>query len=45
LLTREKYNELEVKEQEVARELLKVGLKLTKERMDAVTSYVLVTAS
>ncbi|KAH7385855.1 sulfate transporter family protein-like protein [Pyrenochaeta sp. MPI-SDFR-AT-0127] len=45
LLTREKYRELERKDQEVARELLKVGLKLTKERMDAITSYVLVTAS
>jgi SulP family sulfate permease len=45
LLTRERYNELERKEKEVATELLKVGLKLTKERMDAITSYVLVTAS
>lgn len=45
LLTRDKYNQLEKKDQEVARELLKVGLKLTKERMDAITSYVLVTAS
>lgn len=45
LLTRDKYNDLEKREQEVARELLKVGLKLTKERMDAITSYVLVTAS
>lgn len=45
LLTREKFNELEKKEREVAMELLRVGLKLTKERMDAITSYVLVTAS
>ncbi|RMZ69220.1 sulfate transporter family [Pyrenophora seminiperda CCB06] len=45
LLTRERYNELERGEKEVATELLKVGLKLTKERMDAITSYVLVTAS
>lgn len=45
LLTREKFNELERKNQTVAMELLKVGLKLTKERMDAITSYVLVTAS
>lgn len=45
LLTREKYTELEKKDQAVATELLKVGLKLTKERMDAITSYVLVTAS
>jgi len=45
LLTRESYDELEKKSPDVARELLKVGLKLTKERMDAITSYVLVTAS
>jgi len=45
LLTREKFNELERKDQAIAMELLKVGLKLTKERMDAITSYVLVTAS
>lgn len=45
LLTRERYAELEEREREVARELLKVGLRLTKERMDAITSYVLVTAS
>jgi hypothetical protein len=30
-----------VKNRDVAAELLKVGLKLTKERMDAITSYVL----
>jgi SulP family sulfate permease len=45
LLTREKYRELENDASDVASELLKVGLKLTKERMDAITSYVLVTAS
>jgi SulP family sulfate permease len=45
LLTRAKFHELETKDEAVARELLKVGLKLTKERMDAITSYVLVTAS
>jgi SulP family sulfate permease len=38
LLTRERYNELEKKSTEVGSELLKVGLKLTKERMDAITS-------
>lgn len=42
LLTREKYKELELKNRDVAAELLKVGLKLTKERMDAITSYVLI---
>jgi SulP family sulfate permease len=45
LLTREQFDKLEKEHQDVARELLKVGLKLTKERMDAITSYVLVTAS
>lgn len=47
LLTKSKFDELHGKEglQGVREELLKVGLKLTKERMDAITSYVLVTAS
>ncbi|OAL42960.1 sulfate transporter family protein-like protein [Pyrenochaeta sp. DS3sAY3a] len=45
LLTRQRFQELEGKDAGLARELLKVGLKLTKERMDAITSYVLVTAS
>lgn len=45
LLTREKYKELERKQPDVASELLKVGLRLTSERMNAITSYVLVTAS
>jgi|SRR5690242_1528524 len=45
LLTRDKFRQLEREHQDVARELLKVGLKLTKERMDAITSYVLVNAS
>ncbi|KAF2639759.1 sulfate transporter family protein-like protein [Massarina eburnea CBS 473.64] len=45
LLTRQKYKELEQKHRDVSTELLKVGLKLTKERLDAITSYVLVTAS
>ncbi|KAH6083959.1 hypothetical protein HBI65_204670 [Parastagonospora nodorum] len=45
LMTRDRYRELESKDAAVSSELLKVGLKLTKERMDAITSYVLVTAS
>ncbi|PSN72900.1 hypothetical protein BS50DRAFT_629004 [Corynespora cassiicola Philippines] len=45
LLTREQYKRLEADHRDVAAELLKVGLKLTKERMDTITSYVLVTAS
>ena len=45
LLTPEKWEELQEKDPEVARELLKVGLKLSAERMNAITSYVLITAS
>ena len=45
LLTPEKWEELQKKEPEVAQELLKVGLKLSAERMNAITSYVLITAS
>ncbi|KAL5115225.1 hypothetical protein ACEQ8H_006899 [Pleosporales sp. CAS-2024a] len=45
LLTREKYRELEEKDLRASGELLKIGLKLTKERLDTITSYVLVTAS
>ncbi|KAF2761764.1 hypothetical protein EJ05DRAFT_184459 [Pseudovirgaria hyperparasitica] len=45
LLTRERWGELEREDGEVARELLKVGFKLTSERMTAITSYMLVTAS
>lgn len=45
LLTPDKWEELQVREGEVARELLKVGMKLSAERMNAVTSYVLITAS
>ncbi|EME49398.1 hypothetical protein DOTSEDRAFT_68244 [Dothistroma septosporum NZE10] len=45
LLTPEKWHELQQKDVEVAQELLKVGLKLSAERMNAITSYVLITAS
>ena len=38
LLTRKKWEELERKEDKVARELLRIGLKLTSERMSAITS-------
>jgi SulP family sulfate permease len=38
LLTKEKWKTLEKDLPEVARELLKVGLKLTSERMNAITS-------
>ncbi|KAI9656812.1 MAG: hypothetical protein M1821_003451 [Bathelium mastoideum] len=44
LLTRERWRAMEREQPDVARELLKVGLKLTSERMGAITSYVLVTA-
>ncbi|PVI07063.1 hypothetical protein DM02DRAFT_512957, partial [Periconia macrospinosa] len=41
LLTHQRYKELEQQHPDVASELLKVGLKLTKERMDAITSYII----
>jgi SulP family sulfate permease len=45
LLTPEKWQELQDNESDVATELLKVGMKLSAERMSAITSYVLITAS
>lgn len=45
LLSPEKWQQLQKSDVEVAQELLKVGIKLTAERMNAVTSYVLITAS
>ncbi|PNS19914.1 hypothetical protein CAC42_7881 [Sphaceloma murrayae] len=44
-LGREGWDKCQEREPEVARELLKVGLKLSAERMSAITSYVLITAS
>jgi SulP family sulfate permease len=45
LLTPEKWEALQKKDLEVAQELLKVAMKLSAERMSAITSYVLITAS
>jgi sulfate permease, SulP family len=45
LLTPERWVDLQKENGDVARELLKVGLKLSAERMNAVTCYVLITAS
>jgi SulP family sulfate permease len=45
LLTPEAWERLQEKDGEVARELLKVVMKLSAERMNAITSYVLITAS
>ena len=45
LLTTERWELLQVEHPDVASELLKVGLRLSAERMNAVTSYVLITAS
>jgi SulP family sulfate permease len=45
LLTPEQWAELQKRDFAVAQELLKVGLKLSAERMNAITSYVLITAS
>ncbi|RAK74196.1 sulfate transporter family protein [Aspergillus fijiensis CBS 313.89] len=44
-LNMEKWQELRENEPEIARELLTVSLKLTTERMDSITSYVLTTAA
>ena len=43
-LNGEQWRSLQAKEPEVAQELLKISLKLTKERMDTITAYVLTTA-
>jgi SulP family sulfate permease len=43
-LDRERWEELQKVEPEVAAELLRVSLKLTSERMSSITSYVLTTA-
>lgn len=45
LLKPEQWEDLQRKDNEVAKELLKVGLKLSAERMNAITNYVLITAS
>lgn len=45
LLTKRKWEDLQERDGEVAKELLKVGMKLSAERMNAITSYVLITAS
>ncbi|KAE8354084.1 sulfate transporter family-domain-containing protein [Aspergillus coremiiformis] len=44
-LTTAKWRDLREKEPEIARELLAVSLKLTTERMDSITSYVLTMAA
>lgn len=44
LMDREKWAELQNEEPDVAQELLRISLKLTSERMSAITSYVLTTA-
>lgn len=44
LLDRKSWEELQEKEGEIANELLRISLKLTSERMSAITSYVLTTA-
>lgn len=44
LMTREQWETLQEEDKDVAQELLRVSLKLTSERMSAITSYVLTTA-
>ncbi|KAL1306984.1 hypothetical protein AAFC00_005616 [Neodothiora populina] len=45
LLTPDRWASMQKDDQDVAAELLKVGMKLSAERMNAITSYVLITAS
>ncbi|ETN46344.1 uncharacterized protein HMPREF1541_00528 [Cyphellophora europaea CBS 101466] len=44
-LSADRWKELQTEQPELAQELLKLSLKLTKERMDVITSYVLTTAA
>lgn len=44
LMDRQQWEELKEKDKDVAQELLRITLKLTTERMSAITSYVLTTA-
>ncbi|KAI9738999.1 MAG: hypothetical protein M1818_005313 [Claussenomyces sp. TS43310] len=44
LMDRDQWDKLQETEPDVARELLRISLKLTSERMSAITSYVLTTA-
>lgn len=44
LMVESRWNELQDKRPDIARELLRMSLKLTSERMAAITSYVLTTA-
>ncbi|KAG9244807.1 sulfate transporter family protein-like protein [Calycina marina] len=44
LLSRENWKTLQKEESDIAQELLQISLKLTSERMSAITSYVLTTA-
>lgn len=44
LMDRENWDKLQKREPDVAQELLRIGLKLTSERMSSITSYVLTMA-
>ncbi|KPM38953.1 Uncharacterized protein C24H6.11c [Neonectria ditissima] len=44
LMDQDQWAKIQVEEPEVGRELLRVSLKLTSERMSAITSYILTTA-
>ncbi|KAJ9639292.1 hypothetical protein H2204_003903 [Knufia peltigerae] len=44
LLDERRWHEMQARDPDVAQELLVISLKLTKERMDAITSYILTTA-
>ncbi|KAF5605303.1 sulfate transporter [Fusarium pseudoanthophilum] len=44
LMDRDQWDRIQKKEPEIGRELLRISLKLTSERMSAITSYILTTA-
>lgn len=44
MMDRDNWEKIQKKEPEVGRELLRISLKLTSERMSAITSYILTTA-
>jgi SulP family sulfate permease len=43
-MDRDQWDRIQKKEPEIGRELLRISLKLTSERMSAITSYILTTA-
>ncbi|KAI1001576.1 Uncharacterized protein K3495_g6623 [Podosphaera aphanis] len=44
-MNRQRWNDLQISEPEIAAELLRIGLKMTSERMNTITSYIMTIAS